>query len=330
MGKQPYNKIYTPERWEAVNRENKDLIDDFITECKAQRKSEGTQKQYFADLRRIAIWVMLECENKSFLELSKRDFRRFMIYCQEEWGLSAARCNRILSSLHMILDMAENDDDMYEDYTRNASEKIKGVPKNAVREIVFVPDEDITLLYNRLMEQERYKEATLLALLYDSGCRKNEIAQVTRSSITEEGNSTNIVKGKRSKNFRCLYFSRTKEAFKKYNATRTDDLDTLFINAEGNPATVGNIYDWVKLWIKDLKELTGKDYERLTAHSFRHSFVQNLLSGEHYLCRELNLGAIPLEKVKTLCHHESSDTTLGYAMNTEEKDIEDLFGITIG
>ncbi|PWL40710.1 MAG: hypothetical protein DBY43_06880 [Clostridiaceae bacterium] len=119
---------------------------------------------------------MLECENKSFLELSKRDFRRFMIYCQEEWGLSAARCNRILSSLHMILDMAENDDDMYEDYTRNASEKIKGVPKNAVREIVFVPDEDITLLYNRLMEQERYKEATLLALLYDSGCRKNEIA----------------------------------------------------------------------------------------------------------------------------------------------------------
>ena len=42
MGKQPYNKIYTLERWEAVNRENKDLIDDFITECKAQRKSEGT------------------------------------------------------------------------------------------------------------------------------------------------------------------------------------------------------------------------------------------------------------------------------------------------
>ena len=41
---------------------------------------------------------------------------------------------------------------------------------------MFVPDEDITLLYNRLMEQERYKEATLLALLYDSGCRKNEIA----------------------------------------------------------------------------------------------------------------------------------------------------------
>ena len=141
----------------------------------------------------------------------------------------------------MILDMAENDDDIYEDYTRNASEKIKGVPKNAVREIVFVPDEDITLLYNRLMEQERYKEATLLGLLYDSGCRKNEIAQVTRSSITEDGNSSNIVKGKRGKQFRCLYFSRTKEAFKKYNATRTDDLDALFINAEGKPATVGNI-----------------------------------------------------------------------------------------
>ena len=138
------------------------------------------------------------------------------------------------------------------------------------------------------------------------------------------------MQGKRGKHFRCLYFNRTKEAFKKYNAIREDDSDALFLNAEGKPATPGNLYDWVRNWVKDLKELTGKDYEGLNVHSLRHAFVNNLLSGEHYLCRELNLGAIPLEKVKTLCHHESSDTTLGYAMNTEEKDIEDLFGITIG
>nr|DAD56022.1 MAG TPA: hypothetical protein [Bacteriophage sp.] len=42
--KQPYNKIYTPEKWEQVNKENKELITDFITECKAKRRSEGTQK----------------------------------------------------------------------------------------------------------------------------------------------------------------------------------------------------------------------------------------------------------------------------------------------
>ena len=33
--KQPYNKIYTPEKWEQVNKENKELIDDKI-------RGEGT------------------------------------------------------------------------------------------------------------------------------------------------------------------------------------------------------------------------------------------------------------------------------------------------
>ena len=43
MGKQVYNKTFSPEKWDNVNQENKDLIDDFITECKAKRRSEGTQ-----------------------------------------------------------------------------------------------------------------------------------------------------------------------------------------------------------------------------------------------------------------------------------------------
>ena len=41
---QVYNKIYTPEKWEKVNPENKHIIDDFILEYKARKKSEGTIK----------------------------------------------------------------------------------------------------------------------------------------------------------------------------------------------------------------------------------------------------------------------------------------------
>ena len=29
MGKQVYNKTFSPEKWDNVNQENKDLIDDF-------------------------------------------------------------------------------------------------------------------------------------------------------------------------------------------------------------------------------------------------------------------------------------------------------------
>ena len=330
LGKQVYNRTFSLEKWDNVNQENKDLIDDFITECKAKRRSEGTQKQYFADLRRVAIWILENCNNESFLKLTKRDYRRFMIYCQDEWNMSAARCNRILSAVHMMLDMASDDDDIYEDYERNASEKIKGVPKNPVREITFVPDEDIKLLYDYFMKNERYKEATLLAILYDSGVRRNEVLQVKRTDIVDDKNATDtVVIGKRSKKFKVIYFSRTKEAFKKYEATRTDDSEMLFVNSENRPATAGNIYEWIKNWGELLTELTGKDYTGLTCHSLRHCYIDNLLKGSHYLCKELNLGAIPLEKVKILAHHENSDTTLQYSCQDETKDIEDLFGITL-
>lgn len=325
---QVYNRTFTPEKWEKVNKVNKEIINDFITECKAQKKSAGTQKQYFNDCRIVAIYCLEQIDNKSFLELGKRDFRNFVIYCQEVWGLSSARINRLLSCIHMLLNFCENDDELYEDYTRNASEKVKGLPKEPVREITFISDEVIGKLYDKLMKEERYREATLLAILYDSGCRKNEVLQVERASITDEGNATNMVVGKRSKKFKCLYFSRTKESFKKYEAAREDDNKMLFVTSTGNTATDTSVYIWVRGWEKDLLELTGDEYT-LNVHTFRHCFVQNFLDGSHYLCKEMNLGAVPLEKVKTLCHHESSDTTLNYADNNEDRDIEDLFGIKL-
>ena len=91
MGKQVYNKTFSPEKWDNVNQENKDLIDDFITECKAKRRSEGTQKQYFADLRRVAIWVLENCNNESFLKLTKRDYRKFDFLRKLSYNLYSKR-----------------------------------------------------------------------------------------------------------------------------------------------------------------------------------------------------------------------------------------------
>jgi hypothetical protein len=39
---QPYNKIFDEEEYKKVNRENKDLLDDFIIECKATKKKPST------------------------------------------------------------------------------------------------------------------------------------------------------------------------------------------------------------------------------------------------------------------------------------------------
>ena len=327
MATQPYNKLYNEETYGKVLQENKAICDDFLKECKARKLASSTQQQYANDCRWICCFIFKHLNNQSLLKLTKRSFRDFMIICSEEYELSSARCNRLLSCIHQLLNFCEEDDELYEDYTRNASEKVKGLPKNPERDIVFLSDDIIEKLWKKLKKEKRYEEATLCAILYDSGSRRNEIAQIKRDSIREDANATNVVVGKRAKKFKVIYFSRTKESYKLYESARTDDSDLLFPNDKGEAAYM-HIYNLVVSWRKDLLEITGKEYN-VNPHSFRHSFVQNLLDGSHYLCREKDLGSIPLEKIKSLCHHESSDTTLKYAMDNTNKDIEDLFGINL-
>ena len=327
MAKQVYNKIYNEDDWKQVNQENKNIVEDYMLELKAQKKKETTIHQYYNDLRLICIYILKQCNNKAFTELNRKDFRRLVLWFTDECQMSNARANRLMSAVRTLLSYLEDDDD-YEDYEINQAAKVKGLPKEEVRDVVFLEDEVILKLYDKLMKEKRYRDATLLGILYDSGSRKNEIAQVLRDSIKPDKNASNIVVGKRGKKFPVLYFRLTKEAFEKYNETRTDDSNALFITNNGTDATAGNIYDWVVAWRKDLKEITGEDLE-INVHSFRHCFINNFLSGTHYLCKELNLGAVPLERIKSLAHHESSDTTLGYAQNDENKDIEELFGIKL-
>lgn len=326
MGQQPYNKIYDEEKWAKVNQENKDIMEDYLMELKAQKKKDTTIYQYKNDLRIVCIYVLDNCENKAFTNLGRKDFRRLVLWLTDTCGVSNARANRLMSAVRTLLSYLEDDDD--NDYEINAAAKVKGLPKESVRDIVFLTDKNILDLWQKFMDEKRYKEATLLGILYDSGSRKNEIIQVRKDAIKQDGNATNIVVGKRGKKFPVLYFRLTKEAFAKYNETRTDDNPMLFINELGNAATGGNVYEWVTNWRQDLKELTGEDYE-INVHTFRHCYIENFLKGEHYLCRELNLGKVPLEKVKSLAHHESSDTTLGYAQNDENRDIEELLGIKL-
>lgn len=50
-----YNKFYTDELWEQVNKENKRILEDFLSEYKQRKKSKGTINGYRSDLKIILI-----------------------------------------------------------------------------------------------------------------------------------------------------------------------------------------------------------------------------------------------------------------------------------
>ena len=321
-----YNKIFDEEKWKQVNQENKTIMEDFLLEYKARKMKESTLKQYKNDCRIILLFVLDNCDNRPLTELRKKDFRNLSLWLSDTLEVSNARTNRLMSCCRSMLTYVEEDDGY--DYDNNLAAKVKGLPKEHVRDIVFLDDSVILELVDKLMEKKDYKKATLVALLYDCGSRKNEIAQVEKESFYDESkNLTNKLIGKRGKIYRAVYHSLTKKCVKKYLEERgKDDVKELFITEGGFPARAEVLYDWIISLRPIVEEITGKE-SKITVHTFRHSFIQNLSDGTHYLCREQNLGKVPLDKIKLLVNHSDISTTDSYRKDTSLEEIGELFGI---
>lgn len=316
-----------------VNYLNKDLLNDFCLELKQKQRADSTIEAYKHDLKGFFCYIYSNLENKFVLDLSKRDLRKYSIYLIEECCVSNARHNRILSAIRSMLDFAENEDEDY-DYDINIAGKVKSLPKDPVKKIVFLSDEQVLKLVDALVEKEEYQKAALLALSYDSAARRGELVQVKKYSfLNKKNNNTNVVVGKGNKRFVLLYFSLTKKCVSLWLKQRgSDDIDSLWVvGSEKNrrPASKKNLYDFF-IYIRNLLEKIEGGEIKLTPHSLRHSALQNLSDGTHYLCKEKNNNeGYEIEKLKLLANHSSIETTSNYLKDTKIDELESMFGIRI-
>lgn len=325
-----YNKIFSKEDWEKVNEFNKHILDDFLTELKARKKSQGTIKQYNNDLRIIFIYILKYLNNKNITELNRKHFRNLSLWLVDELKVSSSRCNRLLSATRSLLNFIEEDDDY--DYEVNCATKIKSLKKETVREIYFLTDEQIELLYKELIKREKYLHALYLSLSYDSGARRNECYQVMKDGLLGK-NYTNKVVGKRGKKFPLLYFDRTQEALQLYFVDRGyDELPELWVTKINNtkrPIKYNTLYSYMVEMADILAEIAG-EYIPFNPHSLRHSALENMRDGSHYICKKLGkTDGFSLEELKVFANHNSTQTTEGYLKNRDKDILEGMFGITI-
>lgn len=326
-----YNRIYNEEDWALVNQENKDIMEDYLLEYTSRKKKKSTIEQYRNDLRIILIYILKSCNNQVITSLTKKEFRNLSLWFSNGLEVSNARTNRLMSCCRSLLTFVEEEDEY--DYDTNIAKKVKGLEKESVRDIIFLKDEIVLKLIDKMLLEQRYKDATLLALAYDSAGRKGELAQCTKYSfLDEDKNSTNKVVGKRGKVFQLVYFNLTKKCVKLYLEQRgQDDIDDLFVIGTGEskrPAHKEILYDWVVAWRKDLKELFDMDCE-LNVHSLRHTSLENFSIGSHYVCRDLGIEKIPLEKLRLIANHSNIGTTASYLQDKSTEELENLFGIKI-
>lgn len=327
-----YNRIYTDEKWEKVNQVNKDIMDDFLTEYKQQKKSETTLKAYFNDLRLVFVKILEDFENKSILEMTKKDFRRLNLWFDES-GMSPARCNRLHSCINSLLTFCEDDDDY--DYEVNQSKKVKGVPNIKVKtneDNFFFSFDEFIKVRNRLVEEGELQKAVMWSLAFDSGARRNEVYQVNKQGLLD-GNKTNIVTGKRGKQFPLVYLDDTKELIRNYLENRGEDnIDSLwYLGTKDNKRPLTDsvtLYDWLTGKCNSiLQEIRGEE-TNIFFHTCRHSRIESLVQGTDDRLKDENGNnrKFPLEQVMILVHHSDISTTQSYLANHDEDTINEMFG----
>lgn len=329
-----YNNFYTPELWNQVNKENKRILDDFLAEYKQRKKSKNTINSYFQDLRIILIYILKEYENKSVLEMSKKDFRGMSLYFTEECGMSPARTNRLKSSINSLLTFCEEDDDY--DYQVNMAKKVKGIPRERVKDDdddFFFTFEEFIKVRDILVEKGKLQAAVLWSLGFDSAARRNELFQVTKHGLID-GNKTNTVVGKRGKKFCLVYLNDTKELIRQYLEQRGEDnIDSLWyknLNGERVPITSDALYDRICSISKILSEVRGEECS-IFPHSMRHSRLECLAQGTDTRLLDENgkPKKFPLEQVQVFAHHSDVSTTQSYLKDHSDDTINEMFGFDV-
>ena len=326
-----YNKFFTKEKWDLVNNNNKLILADFLEELKQQKKSSGTIYQYEHDLKIVFIYISEMKNNRSILELNKKDFRGLSIWLSDDKKLSSNRVNRIKSAVNSMLTFCEEDDDY--DYDINYAKKVKGLKKERVKndedDFFFTFDEFIKVR-DILVNNGNLRDAVLWSIGFDSAGRKNELFQITKHNLINS-NKTNIVKGKRGKTFPLVYLDDTKELIKRYLEERGDDnIDSLWYKEYDGikyPVTIGWIYNRIVNISNILSEIRGEKCN-IFPHTLRHSRAECLVSGDDPRLKDENgcNKKYSLEQIMVFMHHENVDTTKSYIKNKDENIINDMFG----
>jgi len=280
-----YNNIVKPELWEQVNKENKELIKDWVEYLQSVDRSKKTIEQYVNDLKIFFCWFLEKANNKFFIEINKKDVMKFQNYCLTVLKISSSRIRRLRSTISSLSNYIESMLDIeYPDF-RNIINRIPAPTKQEVREKTVLDDTEIQLLLDTLVNKKQYQQACVVALAMASGCRKSELLRFKVSYFDEK----NIICGSlyrtpekiktkgRGSTGKLLYKYILVTQFKKYLDLWLKEREILNITSEWLFVSLQTSEE-LKVttldgWTKEFSKIVNKDFY---FHCLRHYFTTNL------------------------------------------------------
>ena len=291
----------TKEEIDAINKDNKQLIDDFIQYYIASDHSPKSVVVTKNNLELFFCYVLKHLKNRHFAHIRRKDYIKFQSFLLEN-GLSPSRIRAIRSSISSLstyieYNIIEEIDPDYDEQEYELWKKWKNVinsipaPKvEAVRKKSVFEDQDVQKLLDMLIEKKKFQHAAVLALAWASGARKAEIVQF-KTSYFEDKNlqfggsmwlTDGLIRckgsGKLGKQMqRYVLVSK----FKKYLDLWLEERERLGIDSEYLFVVKGE-NGW-----EQMKDTTLNSYARTFTsylgetfyfHSMRHQFVTELIA----------------------------------------------------
>lgn len=183
-----YNNITSEEKTKQINPENIELMEDFLDYLQSIDRSKETIKSYRSDLLIFFTIVLEKLNNKSFIDITKREFARLQSYFINELGWSSCRVRRVKSTVssmsNFIVDILD-EEEKYQNFKKTIN-RVESPVKEAVREKTILSDEQIDFLLDTLVEKRKYQAACAVALAVFSGARKSELTRFKVEYFNEE------------------------------------------------------------------------------------------------------------------------------------------------
>ncbi|MCM1333446.1 MAG: site-specific integrase [Bacteroides sp.] len=300
-----YRKIITSdETYEHVDASTRELVEDFLRDYNI-RSSPRSVEIYRSNYRIFLCWNYQYNNNIPFVQINKRQLKRFFIFASEELKWGSSRYKNMWSSLNTFSEWIENVcDDIYPNF-RNNVKKIEKVPKSVAREKSVFTKQELDGLMEKLAAKGKVQECCLLALIMSSGMRISEVARmrteyIDRNNTAFDGlflETTKQIQTKgRGQDGKPLHKYLIKDlflpAYEKWMAEREktlvqcekEDHGYIFITAKGDPAQVSTFRYWMSRWDSLLDG--GKHWY---AHAGRHFWTSYLsaIGLEKQLIQEL-------------------------------------------
>lgn len=294
------------------------LLTDFLGDFLPQKRclSPNTINSYVTTMK----FFLRFCREKKFLQstnlrlvlITRNVIIDFLKWLEVEKGDSPRTVNHRLSVIKSFFNYVQYEQPAF----LMECQRIKNIPfkKYERKQISFMTEEQTQHLLSAPTKADRYwqRDMTMLNLLYDSGIRVQELANLQVRDIHIGIDSYIKVLGKGQKNRTIpldLPMGKLLNEYCKYMKFDFIQMSSapLFQNKQGNKLSRAGIALILKKYILRLKADGVNMPEHVSPHVLRHTKASHLRQN-----------GVPLLCIKELLGHENITTTEVYATDTPE------------